>query len=256
MELEPRLGPRVTVERIRSLFGNVGPIRHKIWEAQFDGADDELRQLARTPWKDLFDKSFWVYFHDLRYVELQPEVFAYLFPACLTMAQQRLMAGRHGIGAGDSDFLATLAARHWTTACVPAQIEGTYRILVDGFMDRLDRQEGFGDLVLEGEIDDPVSRYNWIGRINSLGHILPSIEPLWTGWWELGSPGKAIAAVEYAWSLVAPDDTDEGILPLEGGPHVEPDAGIYGRGWESASLGFLASTPRSRLPRREGWPGG
>ncbi len=243
MTLEPILGPRVTVERIRALFGNAGPVVGEIWEVQFDAADDELRQLARTPWKQLFDQSFWVYFHDLNYVELQPALFDYLFPACLTMAQERLMSGHEGLCSGDSDFIRSLGSRNWTTVCIPEQVDGTYEILIDGFFDRLDRQEGFHELNVEFDANDWVTRYNWIGRFVSLGYILPSIEPLWQRWWDIGSPGQAIDTLEFASNLVIRDEDDWGEeLPLESGAFFASDSLSWDRGWEVASVEIFSSS--------------
>lgn len=246
MKASVGLGPRVTVGRIRALFGDAGPVKGEIWEEQFDHCDDELRQLARTTWDRLGDQSFWVYFHDLTYVKLQPELFRYLFPACLVIAQERLMEGKSGVCAGDSDFLKALSGDNWGTVCSAGQVEGVYEILTDGFLDRLDQQRGFNEPETEFEVDDPSSKYNWIGRFHSLGYILPSIQSLWDRWWKFDTPGKAVAALEYAWCFASNEDEHDEIdraIPSLVGPDAEPDAGIYGRGWKPESVDFL----RSRL---------
>lgn len=49
MDTFAALGPRVTVERIRGLFGNAGPFNGTVWEEQFDSFNEELRELAATP---------------------------------------------------------------------------------------------------------------------------------------------------------------------------------------------------------------
>lgn len=244
MRFLPILGPRVTEDRIRALFGNARPVRGHIWEAQFDGCDRDLHDLARTPWDELFTKSFWAYFHDLSWVELQRDVFAYLFPACLVMAQRRLVEGYQGVGVGDSDLMSALSKQNWQTVCTRKEIAGTQRLLIDGMLDRLDRQSGFHDFVYDGSAADPISRFNWIGRFNSLGYILPSIESLWTEWWAMQTPGQAIAAVEYTWGLASPEDSEEDPdLPYPiNGISSEPDGNIFFRSWEAANQQFLAET--------------
>lgn len=142
------------------------------------------------------------------------------------------MEGEYGFDEGDADFLTALSRRNWTSVCSLDQVQGTYDLLVDGFLDRLDRQSGF------------FSRTNWIGRFNSYGYILPLIESLWTEWWRLDSQGKAIAALEYVWGLAWPNS--EGELPglghpFDGSMYFEADGSIYGRGWEAANIEFLAS---------------
>src|SRR4051794_19956218 len=69
-------------ERARAIFGDPRPPR-TVWERQFDYCDADLRRLATTPYDRIDFADLWYYYHDLAYVELQPDLFDYLFPACL-----------------------------------------------------------------------------------------------------------------------------------------------------------------------------
>ena len=69
-------------QRARRIFNYPKP-PSSVLERQFDYFDDELQKLATTPYDEIDFGDLWYYHHDLAYVELQPEVFAYLFPVCL-----------------------------------------------------------------------------------------------------------------------------------------------------------------------------
>jgi len=68
--------------RVRAIFNDPKLPEH-IWQSQFDGFDEELQRLARTPYDEIDFSDLWYYHHDLAYVDLQPDLFAYLFPVCL-----------------------------------------------------------------------------------------------------------------------------------------------------------------------------
>ena len=80
----------ITWDRASGIFGNPGPPR-QIWERQFDGFGDKLEKLARTPYDEIDFSDLWYYHHDLTYVELQPDLFTYLFPVCLMDWHHSLM---------------------------------------------------------------------------------------------------------------------------------------------------------------------
>lgn len=245
VELDGTLGPRVTEERVRALFGNAGPLPHsvRIWEEQFDQADHLLWDLARSPWESLFEKSFWAYLLDLKYVQLQPEIFRYLFPACLVRAQRHFMSGCCGFAFGDSDFFRSLLSNNWHSVATEEQIRGTYEILIDGFLDRIDQQP---DLRLE-EVgvqseDEYPSRFGWHLRLNTLGYVLPTIQPLWERWWSSDSVGAARTSVEWIWELIwIQEDGESEDFPFGSGGRqmFELDAGIYDVGWTPQSLNYL-----------------
>src|SRR6266404_4503753 len=80
----------ISWDRARSIFGNAA-IPGQVWERQFDSFDEELGRLCRTPSSEIDFSDLWCYYHDLAFVELQPEVFAYLFPVCLMAWHESLM---------------------------------------------------------------------------------------------------------------------------------------------------------------------
>src|ERR1044072_1082381 len=83
---------RPYVREIRAIFNNPQP-PSKIVEQQFDGWDDELGRLARTPWHEIDDGQWHYYMLDLAWVQaLQGDLFEYLFPYLLCIWKEGLDA--------------------------------------------------------------------------------------------------------------------------------------------------------------------
>lgn len=73
---------RPMVARIKRVFGDPLPPSH-VSQEQFDGAQDDLIITAAKPWHEIDQSDYWHYLLDLCYVELQQDLFDYLFPAFL-----------------------------------------------------------------------------------------------------------------------------------------------------------------------------
>lgn len=237
---EPPESSAVTWERVRRIFDFPKP-PHEVWERQFDYFDDELRKLARTPYEQIESGDLWYYFHDLAYVELQPEVFAYLFPVCLMDWHRTLMANRP-CGHGDADFhYGVRNGKILEKMLTPEQREEVFEVFRDSFVERLDAERGF---VYDGS-ETPA--YGWMARFNTLGIVVPEIGRVWERWWSLGTPGRAVAALQYCSGLMY----SEGENPLfgkwtrergGGGPYLwGNDASIH-EGWLPENLAFLKVT--------------
>ena len=228
-------------ERVHRIFGD--PRRpHEVWERQFDYCDTELRRLARTPYDEIDFGDLWYYFHDLAYVELQPDLFAYLFSVCLMDWHRSLMANEP-CSRGDSEFHYGLRRGEILDRMLtPGQRDEVFDFFRDGFLARLDAERGF--VRPSGE----TSAYGWMSRFNSLGVVMPGIDRLWEPWWSCATPGRAVAALQYCSGLMY----FEGENPLfdtptrgraGGGPCLwENDSFIYDAGWLPENLSFLRAT--------------
>src|SRR4051794_22635962 len=93
---------RISTDQARAIFGYPAP-PSEVRESQFDGFDDDLRRVAQTPWDQIQDGDLWYYLHDLAYMELQPDLFAYLFPVCLNFWYQTLLRST-AAAVGDAEF--------------------------------------------------------------------------------------------------------------------------------------------------------
>ncbi|CAA6808989.1 MAG: Unknown protein [uncultured Sulfurovum sp.] len=229
---------QITPERSRHIFGN--PSRPKvIKEKQFDGFDKELKQIAKTHWKDVTEEDLWYYLHDLAYVDLQPELFNYLFPICLNFWYNSLMRN-DSADRGDTEFHYSLyRGKILETMVTDKQKKEIYDYFYDGFLERIEKERGFE------YIGTNTPAYSWMYRFNSLGYIAPIIEKIWLSWWEINTPGKAVSAIMYASGLIyvkGENPIFEQLTPRKGGggPYLtESDADIYDTGWLQENINFL-----------------
>ncbi|WP_337177317.1 hypothetical protein [Paludisphaera sp.] len=255
-------------ERVCAIFGNPAPPRH-VWQRQFDGLDADLRRVAAMPLDRIEPGDLWYFLHDLAYVPLQPEVFDYLFPACLMFWRRTLFDGVP-CTQGDADFGWSL--QHGGALDTMMDEERREDVLVwfrDVMLERIDAERGF-DGVEPCHWPLP---WGWIGRLNTLGHVAPVVESIWTRWWPFETPGRAVAAVEYVSGLIYFPYEDPlfeelsrrgGTFPVErvdssvDGPWMEPNAAFLRStlkpGWVEerlrAAVGRLAGEPEEEKARR------
>ena len=208
-----------------------------MWEKQFDYCDDDLKRLANTPYEQMHFSDLWYYYHDLAYVELQPELFAYLFPVCLMDWHFSLMRNE-GCSHGDSEFHRGIyQGKIFQKMLTAQQLEEVCEFFRDSFMERLD---------VERELSPVPSQYPSTARIdrfNSLGTIIPGIDVIWNSWWSLETPGRAIASIQYC-SMLMYFDEDNPLFKAWDGfvPGLwKNDSWIYGKGWSDENVTFLTT---------------
>ena len=231
----------ISWDRVGRIFGHPKPPA-EVWERQFDYFDEVLHKLARTPWEKIDFAELWYYHHDLAYVELQPELFAYLFPVCLMDWHETLLQNV-GCSHGDSEFHYGIhQGQVFERMLTSQQLVSVFEFFRDSFLVRLDRERGF---VYR---DSKTPAYGWMGRFNSLGGIIPQIDLLWDSWWSLDTPGRAVAAIQYCSGLMY----FEGENPLFGNWTPESGGGgpclwgndtlIFDMSWLSENVTFLQKT--------------
>ncbi|WP_298861837.1 hypothetical protein [uncultured Gimesia sp.] len=226
----------ISWERVRAIFDYPEPPEN-VWQRQFDGFDEELQELARTSYEQIDFSDMWYYHHDLAYVKLQPELFAYLFPVCL-MDWHQTLQNNEPCSHGDSEFHYGISNGNvFENMLTPKQLTEVTLFFRDSFLERLDSereipqlQKGFPSL-------------GWLGRFNSLGVIVPNIEPIWNAWWTVKTPGRAITAIQYCSSLMY----FEGENPLFEECHgtglclCENDS-LFDAFWSDKNIQFLSAT--------------
>jgi hypothetical protein len=228
---------RVSFEQARAIFGDAPP-PETVSERQFDWFDDKLYALARTPQDRITREDLWYYLHDLAYVDLQPDLFAYLFPVCLNLWNTSLMRNQD-CSQGDAEFhYALLHGRILEQMVTPAQRDRILDFFHDGFLDRLDQERGF-----DASSTEPPA-YSWMRRLNSLGLVTPLIERIWTSWWRMETPGQAVSALMYASGLMyrRGENPIFPVSPLGAPPLWENDSYIFDSGWLPQNLDFLWRT--------------
>ena len=177
----------LTLERLKGIFGHPEPPK-TVTERQFDYAQEKLVELAGTSLEQMNLVELQRYYYDdLRYVELQPELFDYLFPACLWDWHLSLQASEDR-----TDFHDALLERRLFDVMLTAwQRQQVFLFLQDSALERLHQERG---LITQELTQAP---YRWLQRWNTLGLLLPDVSRLWVEWERLGSVGHAVAAVQY-----------------------------------------------------------
>ena len=227
-------GKQISWERVRSIFENPSPPK-SVWERQFDYCDDELRQLASTPYDEIDSSDLWYYFHDLAYADLQPDLFDYLFPVCL-MDWHATLLNNEACSHGDSEFhYGVHRGKIFEKMLSPQRQEKVTEFMRDCFMERLDVELKFA------QRRNRAPTFCWISRFNSLGIILPKIDSIWNEWWSIDTPGRAIAVIQYCSGLMY----FEGDCPLfKAFDGISPclwenDAWLCHAGWIDDNTNFL-----------------
>ena len=239
---------RITRERILSILGPAPKPQH-VWEKQFDYHDSELAELAQMDWDQIPDDYFWYYFHDLAYVDLQPDLFRHVFPACLKYWYETMMRNE-GASRGDADFhYALMRGQIAEKMLSEPERRSFYNFLSDGFLDRVEAERGFVYHQSQDKfVASGLSANAWIFRFNSLGIVAPVVRQIWEDWWALDDPGKAVCAVMYASGLiyVRGENPIYGVWTPEyggGGPYLtETDSSLFDWPWREDNLDFLRRT--------------
>lgn len=225
--------------RARAIFGEPQPPKTVI-QQRGDRGEQVFLRLARTSheWIDFKDLS--QYQDDFAYGDLQPDLFNYLFPACLMHWHASLMENK---ACGHADFHHGIRKGNVLEKMVqPERRNLIYEFFRDSFLERLDMERGF---VYTGS---RTPAYGWIMRFNSVGLVMPRIDLLWNSWWSLDTPGRAVAALQYCSGLMyfEEDNPVFGAWTKEGGgggPYLwENDSLIYDAGWKPENLDFLSKT--------------
>jgi hypothetical protein len=232
-------GSDISWNRVRAIFGNPSP-PSSVWERQFDYFDEELHRLANTPYDEIDFSDLWYYHHDLAHVELQPELFNYLFPVCLMDWHDTLMRNQ-SCSHGDSEFHNGLVrGKVLSNMLTELQRSEVGKFFRDSFLKRLDVES---ELRMTGS---RASAHGWMQRFNSLGIVMPIISDVWKSWWQFDSMGRAISAIQYLSGLIY-YDVENPVFDMwtpeqgGGGPYLwSHDSYLYDAGWLSDNVDFLA----------------
>jgi hypothetical protein len=228
----------ITWERLRGIFNFPKPVL-KVTESQFDYFDAELCNLARTPYDEIDFGDLWYYHHDLAYVDLQPDLFAYLFPVCL-MDWHRSLLDNEACSHGDSEFhYGVVHGNVLEKMLSPSQREQVESVFRDSMLYRLDRERGF---VSDGQ---HLTAYAWMSRLSSLGLCSQAVPGIFQSWWELESPGHAVAVLQYCSGLMYFDGENPLFDVWIEGRNVgcvllwDNDSQVYDRGWLDENIAFV-----------------
>jgi len=112
----------------------------------------------------------------------------------------------------------------WQEMMNASQRQQVRQFLLDTALQRMDNERGFNNVLC------------WLAVFNTLGGAAPLIRSLWSRWWALDTPGKAVCAIQYAAHL---------IYPIEANPLWSQEWIGWGHplghkdGWSSDNRAFL-----------------
>jgi hypothetical protein len=230
----------ITWTRLRRIVGDPPLVLHVV-ERQFDYGDKDLQRLGRTPHDQIDSGDLWYYFHDLAHVELQPELFAHLFPVCLMDWHRTLLAGEP-CSHGDSEFHYALVQGEVLSKMLnDRQRSAVEQVFFDSLLYRMDQERG-------AEFSNKETpAFAWVHRLNSLGLVLRDISAIWRRWWAMETPGRAVCVLKYCAELMYFCDENPWI---ETWPKIAAgvpamlwanDSFVSYRGWDQPNVEFVRS---------------
>lgn len=230
----------ITWDRLKSIFGRQKPIR-QVTQRQFDGFDDVLERLSRTPVESIDFNDLGCFYFDLSYQWLQPDLFAHIFPACLMDWHQSLLKNvdcAHKGGDFHSGIIRGDVLRKMLTSKQRIQVEAVF---LDSMLYRMDRER---DFIYSGS---GTPAYSWIRRINTLAQCSNNLPEIWRTWWEVDTYGRAVCLLQYCSALIYLDGENPLFKPYSqmcggGEPCLwESDCWHVDLTWEGSNLLFLRS---------------
>jgi hypothetical protein len=191
-----------SVAEIRAAFGGPAPLAaDRIWQKAFDYDVDHLHRLAAlVPGGAAAPADLIAYAMDFKYEQIQPDLFRHVFPFCLQAWHDDLA---HPFGPYET-FVDELYPALVRSAVLDGLLAPAESAAVAGFMRRailaaIDSQTG---LSFKGKRADA---YAWLHAFTTYGVLFSDLAALWSTWWAVETPGRAIAAAQYASCLIYAD---------------------------------------------------
>ncbi len=214
-----------------------------ITQEPFDYDASHYRRLCRSDKKpDPID--LYSYADDLMYQEIQRDLFLFFLPICLSAWQEDLLESHESNYAGFVEQFSAGLAKHagFRGLLSPPRYFAVSRFIRNTILDKIDQER---DLSFFGMHASP---YSWVCTIGTFGTAFPDISDLWEEWWDCSTVGRACGVLQYASSLMYPDDKNPIFSPWTpdagGGAPVlwETDGHIFDQSWLPENVEFLRAT--------------
>jgi hypothetical protein len=221
------------------------PAPKSITQVPFDHDDSHYARLCaaalgetKASGRDLIDYAL-----DITYQPLQRDLFVFLLPLCIEAWRDELLGHRRGYGGFvEQLYPALVRSRCLETQLPPEARDAVVAAMRAAIVEAIDRER---QLSFEGMGATP---YRWVGAFVTHGGLAPDIDALWAAWWELGTPGRAVAALQLASCLMYDDRANPVFAawtPERGGgpPSLWQYAGhLYEDRWLPENVSFLERT--------------
>jgi hypothetical protein len=207
-----------------------------VTQQQFDGNDDALRRLA-DPREEPSDGDLVEYALDLKYVQLQPDLFAWLFPRMMEVWRRYVLTDTEHLWI--DEFYGAMAMRPEVFGFGGKKRKHVvHHYMAEVVIGRIDRTAPLHP-------DRSRGTYSLFDHLSVLGIINPEYAEFWQAWWDLSTPGRCRVAIQWASTLMFFDE-DNPIFPPwtpyggGGAPVLWDHHGmIFDQGWSSANVSFI-----------------
>jgi hypothetical protein len=201
---------------VREGFGNPKPPHaSQIWQKAFDYDPGHLHALASLqPGERPEPGHLYDYALDVKYEEIQRDLFLYVFPFCLQAWQDAVSGRTHAYdGFIEELYPGLVRGRVFAVVLSPAEVAVVSEFMRNVILGEIDRQT---EIAFSG---CEATAYRWFYALSTFGVLLPDIDRLWRDWWSLASAGRAVAALQYLSCLIYGEDDNPIFAPWT------PDAG-------------------------------
>lgn len=226
---------RPMVVRIKSIFGNpVGPGR--VTQLQFDGAQDALERAAAKPWHEIDQSDYWHYLLDLCYVDVQQDLFDYLFPAFLIRWWEGQLSRFGGPESECDIYRAIDQGQVLTQMMSESKRQEVLEWIADAYIEGVDAWSNH--LSVAYNCQGPNDLHGPLWSFNALGQSVPVIKEILSRLLDLATIGRAQWWLVFATGLLWNENKCSAI------PQWTPDGGgggvyITGSATSIFNHGFL-----------------
>jgi hypothetical protein len=184
---------------VRRAFGDPQPLAAgAVWQKPFDYDAGHLHRLAALAPDGSPDPADLVdYALDFKYEQIQKDLFLHLLPFCLRAWREDLTSpfGRYETFV-DEFYPALLRGSVFDRVLSATEAAAVGDFMREAILERIDSQVA---LSFKGS-KSPV--YAWFHALSTYGLLRDDLEELWSVWWSVETPGRALAVAQYASCLI------------------------------------------------------
>lgn len=187
------------VVRLKRIFGDPVP-PSRVTQEQFDGAQVDLERTAGKPWHEIDQSDYWHYLNDLCYVDLQQDLFDYLFPAFLIRWWEGQLS-RQGGPESESDFYRAVDRGELLTKMMS---ETRRELVLDWITDAyIEGVDAWSNHLSVGYVPEgPDDLHGPLSSFNALGQSIPVIKEILSRLEDVSTIGRAQWWLVFAAGLV------------------------------------------------------
>lgn len=237
---------RPMVARLSEIFDH--PKRpDKVYQNQFDDAQEALERTAKKEWHEIDQSDYWHYLLDLCYVDLQQDLFDYLFPAFLIRWWEGLVSRRGG-PESECDFYRAIDHGNVLSEMMDrARRTEILEWMVDAYIEGVDSWGG--KLSVDYDSEGPDNLHGPLWSFNAIGQSIPITRQILDELDDVSTEGRAQWWLILATGLIWNEDQVDHVPPWDevkggGGIYItQSAAAIYDHGYIDENL----ATMRARI---------